>query len=69
MAPPVKTFHPAHLTQNFNVRPDGKVRKQPMDLQQCELKEMVQYFCDLDGPKEDPRSKVVCQPVLRLFRK
>lgn len=40
-----------------------------MDLKKCELKELIQYECELDGPKQDPRSKVVCEPVLRLFRR
>ncbi len=68
MAPPIETFHPARLQQQVQHYANGKVRKPPVDLKQCELKELLQYECDLRGPKEDPRSKIVCEPVLRLFR-
>lgn len=40
-----------------------------VDLKKCALKELVQYDCDLDGPSQNPASKVVCVPVLRLFRR
>lgn len=69
MAPLVESFPPSQLTERINLKPNGKPQKPPIDLEKCDLKEMIQYFCDLDGPKEDPRSKVVCSPVLRYFRK
>jgi len=68
MAPPVETFHPSRLQQHVQYQANGKVCKTPVDLKQCALKELIQYECDLNGPKQDPRSKVVCEPVLRLFR-
>jgi len=68
MAPLVEAFRPARLQQHVQYHADGKMRKPPVDLKKCDLKELIQYECDLDGPKEDPRSKVVCEPVLRLFR-
>lgn len=69
MAPLIEAFPPSKLEQHVQRKTNGKAHKPPIELKECELKEMVQYFCDLDGPKEDPRSKVVCEPVLRLFRK
>ncbi|KAK4897131.1 hypothetical protein LTR27_005024 [Elasticomyces elasticus] len=69
MAPLVETFHPARLQQHIQYQADGKVRKPPVDLKQCALKELIQYECDLRGPLDDPKSKVVCDPVLKLFRK
>lgn len=70
MAPLVEVFHASELSQRVNNLPSGKTRKPAIqDLKDCDLKEIFQYNCDLNGPKEDPRSKVVCLPVLRLFRK
>ena len=69
MAPLAEAFPPSRLEEHIQHLPSGKKRKPPVDLTKCELKEMVQYHCDLDGPREDPRSRVVCEPVLRLFRK
>lgn len=70
MAPLVETFHPSRLQQHLQYTAEGKLRKTPVDLKKdCELKELIQYECDLRGPKESPRSKVVCEPVLRLFRR
>lgn len=68
MAPLVEAFHPARLQQHVQYHPNGKARKPPVDLKQCELKELIQYECDLDGPKENRKSRVVCEPLLRLFR-
>lgn len=69
MAPLVPAHHPKDLQPLVQTRLNNKPHKPPFDLKKdCELKEMVQYFCDLDGPKENPRSKVVCEPCLRLFR-
>ncbi|SMQ45513.1 unnamed protein product [Zymoseptoria tritici ST99CH_3D7] len=69
MPPLVEAFHARELTSHINHLPDGKTRKPPVsDLKKCDLKELVQYNCELNGPKEDKRSKIVCDPVLRLFR-
>lgn len=69
MAPLVPAHHPANLQTVVQKQTNNKPHKPPFDLKNdCELKEMVQYFCELDGPREDPRSKVVCEPCLRLFR-
>src|ERR1700712_3500676 len=54
MAPLVEAFHPARLQQHVQYHPNGKARKPPVDLKQCELKELIQYECDLRGPKAHP---------------
>lgn len=69
MAPLVESFHPRNLEERVQYTTDGKKRKQAVDLKDCDLREIIQYSCDLNGPRKDPNSKVVCQPVLRLFRK
>lgn len=70
MPPLVEAFDSSELSERVNQLPSGKARKpQIKDLKECALKEMIQYNCELNGPKQDPASKVVCEPVLRLFRK
>ncbi|KAF7186036.1 hypothetical protein HII31_12637 [Pseudocercospora fuligena] len=69
MPPLIEAFHASGLTDKINTLPSGNARKpQIKDLKNCELKELIQYNCELNGPRNDPRSKVVCEPVLRLFR-
>lgn len=70
MPPLVAVFDSSELAQRVKYLPNGKVRKPPVgDLKACALKEMIQYNCDLNGPKENPSSRVVCSGTLRLFRK
>ncbi|KAL1583686.1 hypothetical protein WHR41_07520 [Cladosporium halotolerans] len=69
MAPLVESFPASQLTTRVQYVANGQRRKPPVDLKECELMQMIQHRCDLDGPRFDPRSKVVCDPVLRLFRK
>lgn len=68
MAPHVEAFTAARLEHQVQCQTNGKPRKPPVELKQCALKELIQYECDLKGPRDDPASKVVCEPVLRLFR-
>lgn len=69
MAPLVESFPASQLASRIQYVPNGQRRKPPVDLKDCELKELLQYHCDLNGPKSDPRSSVECEPILRLFRK
>lgn len=69
MAPLVESFGASQLSNRVQYVANGKRRKPPVDLKDCELKELLQYHCDLNGPKNDPKSVVICDPVLRLFRK
>lgn len=51
----------------FNER--GRYRKGgPLKLEQCKLLEMVQYACEVEN-RDDPRGRVVCKPLVRLFRR
>jgi len=68
MAPSVESFPPWELEARVNITADGKLSKQPVDIRRCLLKELIQYNCDLAGPKDNPRSKVICEPLVRLFR-
>lgn len=69
MTPPVKAFPAWKLDTQLQELPNGKMRKEKVDLKSCELLEMVQYNCDLVGSKTNPKSKVVCEPIVRLFRR
>lgn len=68
MAPLVEAFPPWQLEERVKLKPDGSVRKDAINLRECKLKELVQYSCDLAGPQENPRTRVVCEPIVRLFR-
>jgi inner membrane protease subunit SOM1 len=69
MAPSVEAFPPSQLATRVQYVSNGRKRKQPVDIKDCELKELLQYKCDLNGPVNDRRSKVECEPIMRLFRK
>ena len=67
MAPPVETFPASELPYRIQISANGKRRKgQDIKLDECELMEMVQYSCWLDGPKKDI---TICKPIVKLFRK
>lgn len=69
MAPLSEAFHPRELESRIQYVPNGKKRKKAVNLKNCELKELIQYNCNLTGPKSNPKSTVECEPLLRLFRK
>jgi hypothetical protein len=66
MTPPIEVFPASQLPYRVMVTVDGKRRKGPtIDLlRDCELKEISQYKC-----YPDQRNRVVCEEVVRLFRK
>nr|POF01317.1 hypothetical protein CFP56_21265 [Quercus suber] len=68
MAPHVEVFDASRLDHAIQYKPNGRRHRPNIDLKACALKELLQYECDLNGPRHDPRTKVVCEPVLRLFR-
>jgi inner membrane protease subunit SOM1 len=68
MAPPIPTFHVSALPSEINTLPNGKARKPPIDLENCALKEMVQYRCNVDKPKKGQQGVVICEPVVRFYR-
>ena len=65
----IEAFRSSELERRVNKLPSGAARKPAVNINDCELKELIQYRCELAGKPEDPRAKVVCEPVLRLFRK
>lgn len=70
MPPPIEHFPPTELTERVQINERGKLRKAPVDLTSCPMKEMVQYFCYVKGgDNRDVQANVICEPVVRLFRK
>ncbi|KAL1641928.1 hypothetical protein SLS58_005764 [Diplodia intermedia] len=68
MAPPVEAFPPEELSVRVQYKPNGRRRKPPVELEKCKLLEMVQYACEVEN-RDDPRSRVLCRPLVRLFRR
>lgn len=67
MAPPIETFPASQLPSRVQFAANGKRRKgDEIKLEDCELMEMVQYSCKLEGEKKDV---VRCRPIVKLFRK
>lgn len=73
MAPLVPIFPTEALPERVNVVYRGwkeKRRKGPqIDLDKCELREMLQYSCNPPQDGIPSPGVVVCKPVLRLFRR
>lgn len=69
MAPPIPQVPLSALQHEINTLPSGKPRRPPVNLADCALKEMVQYKCNSERPKQKGlRPIIVCEPVVRLFR-
>ncbi len=67
MAPPVEIFPASQLPFRIQVGANGKRRKgEEIKLEDCELLEMVQYSCWLEGKRMDV---IKCRPIVKLFRK
>nr|POF01316.1 hypothetical protein CFP56_21264 [Quercus suber] len=62
MAPHVEVFDASRLDHAIQYKPNGRRHRPNIDLKACALKELLQYECDLNGPRHDPRTKVVCEP-------
>ncbi|KAI0591463.1 Mitochondr-Som1 domain-containing protein [Pyrenophora tritici-repentis] len=57
MSPPLTMIHPSELEAAINVLPSGKPRKPPINLGDCELKELVQYKCNIQESKKEKDSE------------
>ncbi len=69
MAPPIEVFPASELSHRVNTLPNGRLRKgEAIDLDDCELLELVQYDCGLKGPKSR-QAVIQCWPVVKLFRR
>ncbi|KAL9022028.1 MAG: hypothetical protein Q9185_000769 [Variospora sp. 1 TL-2023] len=67
MAPPIETFPASEVPVRVQTAANGKRRKgDKIKLEDCELLEMVQYSCWLEGKKQDVTK---CRPIVKLFRK
>ncbi|KAI4223453.1 MAG: hypothetical protein L6R36_005419 [Xanthoria steineri] len=67
MAPPIETFPASQLPYRIQAAANGKRRKgKEINLNECELMEMVQHSCWLEGVKQD---LTVCKPIVKLFRR
>jgi len=69
MTPPIESFPASELPDRVQVTMKGRRRKRPVDMRNCELLEMLQYSCWIDGDERKPGAKVICDPVVRLFRR
>jgi len=68
MGPPLIAFPVSELEKHVNKNERGKARKPPVKLEECELYELTQYYCDVEN-RNSKRPYVLCKPLLRLFRR
>lgn len=70
MAPFVETFPASALPFRSEITEKNKRRKDfsGENLKGCDLLEMLQYDCGIEGPVTRG-SVVICRPVVRLFRR
>jgi hypothetical protein len=68
MAPATPIYPLSALESQINVLPNGKPRKPPVRLDQCALKELVQYKCNIEVSEKTRKPNVICEPVVRLLR-
>jgi hypothetical protein len=73
MSPPVEVFSAAELPHRVQYNVFGRKRKGGnIDLEKCELLEMLQYSCEVSGGSHGHHSRdatIICQPIERLFRR
>jgi hypothetical protein len=69
MAPPIEIWSASELPDRVQVTMKGRLRKDQIELQDCELLEMLQYECTVQDGRRDREAAVVCRPVERLFRR
>lgn len=70
MTPPIEAFAVSELEDRINVQSNNRRKKGgDIDLRKCELLELIQYECRLQGSKEDRRSIIQCAPLVKLFRR
>lgn len=73
MAPLVDSFPVQSLPDRVNIVNQtnflGKRRKPPVDLRKCSLHEMTQYSCNPPDEGIPQPGRVVCKPLVKLFRR
>lgn len=66
---PATVIHPlSALESQINVLPNGKPRKPPVHLDDCALKQLVQYKCNIEVRDKTRKPNIICEPVVRLLR-
>lgn len=76
MAPPAHVFPASELPERIQFNAENKRRKpvdasstsKRIDLSACELLEMMQWSCQVEGEGPSDRP-VTCRPVPRYFRR
>ena len=69
MTPPIESFPATELPYRIQLTAQGKRRKGgTLDLANCELMELVQYSCHLEG-RERATAVIKCEPIVRVFRR
>lgn len=66
MTPPVELFPASELPSRVQYDANGKKCKKAVELEECALKEMIQYSCAVD--EKHPKGAVRCWPIIRTFR-
>ncbi|KAF1834767.1 hypothetical protein BDW02DRAFT_568734 [Decorospora gaudefroyi] len=72
MSPTIPTFTVSTLEAQITTRPTAKPTNPPIQLHDCELKELVQYKCNIQTKKGSSKGKnpdIVCEPVVRWLRR
>lgn len=68
MTPPIESFPASELPVRVQLTTQGRLRKNPINLAKCDLMEVLQYSCHLEGKR--PETAIVkCEPIVRLFRR
>ena len=67
MAPPIENFPVAELPRRVQTTMHQQRRKKPLELEKCQLMELVQYRCDPQGSNLST-AVINCTPIVRLFR-
>lgn len=74
MAPLSRVFNAEQLPDNVNTVmrnfQEKRRRKGPaVNLKECQLFEMVQYSCNPPHKQAPEPGVVICEPIVRLFRR
>jgi Mitochondrial export protein Som1 len=73
MAPLVPIFPASELPEQVQIVSNGFKEKRrkgpPIDLEKCELLELMQHSCNPPSEGVPPPGVVKCKPILRLFRR
>jgi hypothetical protein len=69
MGPPVSFFPAGELPERIQTTVRDRRRKDNVELEKCKLMEMLQYECVVENEGRTADSRILCQPIQRLFRR